>query len=287
MSTILVFGASGPVGRFLLPSLVSRSRVLAVSRTPRIADSAWLCADINDARVAWPAAETVISLGPLDAFAAWLERCSDMPRRILALSSMSADSKRDSADAAERALAQRLEDAESRVLRLAAEYGSRATLLRPTLIYGTGTDRSLARIALFARRWRLLPVPIGASGLRQPVHARDLAKACLAALDAPATHGKVYPLGGGERLRFDALLKRLCAAIPGVVVRVPVPIAALHLIARLRPGGGMFAAAAVSRLREPLIADNSAAQRDFAYLPGAFDEHAVLPDASPGFFIQR
>jgi len=277
MSTILVFGASGPVGRFLLPPLAARSRVLAVSRAPRIADSAWLCADINDARVTWPAAETVLSLGPLDAFADWLERCPHVPRRILALSSMSADSKRDSADAAERALAQRLAEAETRVLRLAAERGAHATLFRPTLIYGTGTDRSLARIARFARRWRVLPMPIGASGLRQPVHARDLAKACLAALDAPATYGKVYELGGGERLRFDALLKRLAQAMPGPILRAPVPLAALRLMARLHPAGGI-ARAAIARLREPLVADNSAAQRDFGYQPGAFDAQSVLPD---------
>jgi len=276
MSTILVFGATGAVGRFLLPLLAPRYRVLPVSRTPAGAD--WLRADLNDESVAWPAADAVISLGPLDAFSVWLERRgAGMPRRIVALSSMSAESKRDSADAAERALAQRLADAEARVLRCAAEHDGAATLLRPTLIYGGGSDRSLAPIARFARRYRILPVPLGASGLRQPVHARDVATACVAALEAPASHGKVYPLGGGERLRFDALLMRLRRAIPGAVLPLPVPIAALRLVARLRAGGG-FGAAALGRLCVPLVADNSAAQRDFSYAPGAFDEHAVLPE---------
>ena len=278
MATILLFGASGPVGRFLLPLLTARQHVVPVSRTPAGADTGWLCADINDERVAWPAAESVISLGPLDAFAAWLERRGDAaPRRILALSSMSAEAKRDSIDAAERALAERLRDAEARVLACAAGLGGAATLFRPTLIYGAGTDRSLAPIARFARRYRILPVPIGARGLRQPVHARDLAKACLAALDAPATYGKVYELGGGERLRFDALLKRLAQAMPGPILRAPVPLAALRLMARLHPAGGI-ARAAITRLREPLVADNSAAQRDFGYQPGAFDAQSVLPD---------
>jgi nucleoside-diphosphate-sugar epimerase len=274
MSTILVFGASGPVGRFLLPLIASRSRVLAVSRTPRIADSAWLCADINDARVAWPDADTVISLGPLDAFAAWLERRGDAGlRRVIALGSMSVESKRDSADADERALAMRLQAAEQQVMRIATERHIAATLFRPTLIYGAGTDRSLAPIARLARRWRILPLPIGASGLRQPVHARDLAKACIAALDTAATYGKIYPLGGGERLPFDALLRRLRDAAGGTVVLLPVPIALLHLF-----GHSAFGAAALARLREPLIADNAAAQRDFGYTPVAFDAAAVLPE---------
>ena len=65
---------------------------------------------------------------------------------------------------------------------VAAERGIACTVFRPTLIYGAGTDRSLAPIARFARRWRVLPVPLGANGLRQPVHARDLAAACVAVL---------------------------------------------------------------------------------------------------------
>ena len=278
MATILLFGASGPVGRFLLPLLTARQHVVPVSRTPASADTGWLCADINDERVAWPAADAVISLGPLDAFAAWLERRGDTaPRHILALSSMSANSKRDSTDAAERALAERLRDAEARVLRCATGFGGTATLLRPTLIYGAGTDRSLAPIARFARRYRVLPIPIGARGLRQPVHARDLANACLAALDAPATHGQTYPVGGGERLRFDTLLRRLRNSLPGIVVPVPVPMFVLALAARWGAAGSL-GRAAVQRLREPLIADNSAAERDFHYAPGPFDASAVLPD---------
>jgi len=55
-----------------------------------------------------------------------------------------------------------------------------------------------------------------------------------------------------------------------------VPMFALRLAARW--GAGSLAPAAVQRLREPLIADNSAAERDFHYAPGPFDASAVLPD---------
>jgi nucleoside-diphosphate-sugar epimerase len=235
-----------------------------------------MAADLNDEGIAWPAADTAISLGPLDAFAAWLHRYrATTLRRVIALSSMSVESKRESLDPHERALAEHLRAAESLVMNTAAERDVACTLFRPTLIYGAGTDRSLAPIARFARRWRLLPVPFGASGLRQPVHARDLAIACATTMASAATYGKVYALGGGERLRFDTLLLRLRAALPGPVLPVPVPMVALRLAARWRLGS--FRAAAVARLCQPLIADNSDAIRDFHYAPTAFVAGDVLP----------
>ena len=80
--------------------------MVAVSRAPRGAPEFWLQADLNDARVEWPAVDTAICLGPLDAFAAWLQRQPATGlRRVIALSSMSAESKRESPDPAERALA--------------------------------------------------------------------------------------------------------------------------------------------------------------------------------------
>ena len=275
MSSILVFGASGAVGHWLLPQLTAAHRVTGVSRATTD-QPGWLRADINDADIAWPAAEVVISLGPLDAFAAWLERRHDPAlRRIVALSSMSAETKRDSAEAAERELAARLGAAEQSLLRVGTERGISVTLFRPTLIYGAGTDASLAPIARAARRFRVLPVPVGAKGLRQPVHARDLAGACRAVLDNAATYGRTYPLGGGERLSFAAMIGRLRACVAGPVLRLPVPIFALRLArAAMRGAPGD---AAIARLREPLIADNSAAARDFGYAPGPFDPRAVLP----------
>jgi nucleoside-diphosphate-sugar epimerase len=220
-----------------------------------------------------------MSLGPLDAFVAWLARYPETRlRRIVALSSMSAESKRSSPDPAERALAERLGAAEERLHRLAATRGIACTVFRPTLIYGGGGDRSLAPIARFLRRYRILPLPLGAHGLRQPVHAADLAAACLRVLDVPCTYGKTYPLGGGERLPFDALLRRLRAVTPGFVLLLPLPIPVLAGLARCLRGAPT--AAAFARLRQPLIADNEAATRDFGYAPRPFQAEAVLPVAA-------
>jgi nucleoside-diphosphate-sugar epimerase len=289
LATVLIFGASGAVGRFLAPQLaLFGARVLAVSRDPPQQDDRanvrWIRGDLFDATLEIAdAVDIVVSLGPLDAFARWYERRAPAgARRVVALSSMSAESKRVSPDRAERELAERLRDAEARLARAARARGAAWTILRPTLIYGDGRDRSLAPIARLARRWRVLPIPAGAAGLRQPVHAADLAGAVLAAIDCTAAAGRTYPVGGGERLRFDELLGRLRAAVPGFVLAVPVPLFALRLWGRLRRGAGAagFGDAALRRLREPLVADNAAAERDLGYAPRAFDAAEVLPEST-------
>lgn len=283
MTSNLVFGATGAIGRFLLPRLLARGeRIVAVSRRSS-ADSAgngveWLRADLFAAMPPLPVVDTIYSLGPLDVFAEWFGRAvgeKPLARRLIAISSMSAESKEDSVDAAERELAARLRDAEQDLFAAAHRCGAACTIFRPTLIYGAGIDRSLAPLARFARRWHVLPVPLGASGLRQPVHAGDLAAACIAARDKAATFGKIYALGGGERLRFDTMLARIVASSPHAAVALPVPKPLLEVAMRLSRGR----AGALSRLRVDLLADNVPAGRDFDYAPRAFQAHDVLPDA--------
>jgi nucleoside-diphosphate-sugar epimerase len=272
MSTILVFGASGPVGRRLLPQL-NAHLAIPVSRTPR---EGWFRAGLDDPNVSWPQADAAISLGPLDAFAGWVRRHPEIPlRRVLALGSMSAESKQASPDARERELSARLRASEDLLKSCAAERGIALTIFRPTLIYGDGTDRSVAPIARFVRRWHCLPLPLGATGLRQPVHAEDLAIAAAAAFDHATTHGKTYEMGGGERLTFVALLRRIRETATTWSIPVPIPLSALAALTRLLRDGAPTRAA-IARLKTDLIADITPAQRDFGYAPRAFIAADVL-----------
>ena len=280
MSTFLIFGASGATGRLLLARLRERGdAVHAVSRRERAGTQrlSWIVGDLHRG-LGVPAAayDVIVSLGPLEAFAAWLaSAAAPAARRVVALSSMSADSKRDSPDAAERALAERLLAAEARLAAAAAARGADWTILRPTLIYGDGGDASLAPIARFARRWHLMPVPVGATGLRQPVHAADLAEAVLSSAESAAARNRIYALGGGERLSFRRLLLRMRAALPGLTLPVPMPLWLLRLPGPWRARGSI---AAVARLRQPLLADNAAAAADFGYAPRRFDAAAAVAE---------
>lgn len=255
--TCIVFGGSGQIGHFLLPRLRARDiSVAAFSRQPRPTTGGvlWMQGCLpDDVPAPQQPANAIISLGPLDHFTSWLDhaRVPGAPR-IVAMSSMSAESKSDSPDPAERALAQRLRASEQNLLARCAELGCDCTLLRATLIYGTGMDRSLTPIVRRALHWRVFPLPRG-RGLRQPVHAEDLALAVLAALDCPTSAGQIIAVGGGERLSATAMFQRVRASVPRRTVPLALPRWVLALVARLSGRGR----GVVSRLPRDLVADNT------------------------------
>lgn len=265
--TVLVIGASGQIGQFLLPRLTEAGfDVLALTRQATDGDPHWIRGGLPDAMPELPPLRAVVSLGPLDHLAPWLSatRLAGAPH-LVATSSMSAETKRDSAVPAERELSRRLRDAETTLIATCASRGMPWTLLRPTLIYGAGVDKSLTPIVQAALRRRVFPVPAG-RGLRQPVHADDIAAAVVAALASPFARGKTFPIGGGDRMRAAEMFRRARRSAGGMAVPVPVPRFALRLAALAVPG----LRGPVDRLDDDLIADNGELERVLGVHPRPF-----------------
>jgi nucleoside-diphosphate-sugar epimerase len=267
--TVLVFGGSGQIGHYLLPLLSARDEtVMALSRIPRAPTPGvvWMAGRLPDSVPAIDDISAIISFGPLRLLSVWLSNV-DLPHapRVIAVSSMSAESKRTSEVPAEREISQQLRDAEDALAAACARHGSEWTVLRPTLIYGVGIDKSLTPIAQRAMRTRMFPLPM-ARGLRQPLHAQDLARAALAALDTPAAAMKVLPIGGGERVSVGEMFARVRRSLPVDTLPLPLPAWSLRVarygVARLR--------GPLSRLDEDLIADNTEVTRLLGIQPRAF-----------------
>jgi nucleoside-diphosphate-sugar epimerase len=271
---VLVVGASSQIGQFLLPRLHARGDcVLALSRHPQPEQpgARWLQGGLPDAM---PELTTdlaaIVSFGPLLPFAQWLAQAAPANApRVIATSSMSAQSKQDSSVPAERAIAQQLCDGEEALAAACRSFGSAWTILRPTLIYGAGRDRSLSPIARRAAHMRLFPLPAG-RGLRQPVHADDIAQAVVAALDRAASAGRVLPIGGGERLSAGEMFARVRRSLPRRTVPIPLPRWVLR-------GGRLLAPAlrgALGRLDVDLIADNRELEELLGIRPRVFQPDA-------------
>lgn len=292
MRRALVFGGSGQIGWPLLDRLHDAGwQVAAVSRTPRNDQPGlqWIEGDLDDAPGLPREVDAIFSCGPLDHFARWYARSDIETPRVLAFGSTSIEVKRGSADPAERALAQRLRQGEQGVFETAAARGANATLLRPTLVYGSGRDQTLTRIAVLAREWGRFVLPRNARGLRQPVHVGDLADAAFAACDVAATHGQAYALPGGETLPYRDMVARVLNVLdtppsgpPPRLVEVPSPLFALMLLgARALGRVGGFGDAAVARMRSDLVFDIEPARRDFGYAPRPFRPTAQMFDPRP------
>jgi nucleoside-diphosphate-sugar epimerase len=272
----LVYGFSGQLGHALAGPLQRAGwDVLAVSRRER-ADSDGVHWQLG----ALPATvgldadfDAVVSLGPLDAFAEAVEACAPRTARLVAIGSTGVHSKADSPDAGERALAARLAQAESSLAVRLAALGIPLAVLRPTLVYGEGLDRSLSPLVHFARRRGWLPLPWRAGGLRQPVHAGDVAAAVLACLEAPVPVEGGFDLPGAEALPFAAMVRRTLAThAPGTrVLRLPAPVFRLGLaMARGGLGPGVSAAGFLGRLQRDQVFDAAPARRAFGYSPRPF-----------------
>ncbi|NID16793.1 SDR family oxidoreductase [Luteibacter yeojuensis] len=264
---VLVIGASGQIGRFLLPRLDAEGiEYLALSRNAVSGDPRWLRGELPGAMPELPPLRAVISLGPLDHLAPWLSatRLVGTPH-LIATSSMSAETKRDSDVPAERELSRRLRDAETTLIATCASRGMPWTLFRPTLIYGAGEDKSLTPIVQAALRRRIFPLPAG-RGERQPVHADDIAAAVVAALISPFARGRTFPIGGGERMSAAEMFRRARLSAGGTTLPLPIPRMALQLAARALPA----LRGAVQRLDSDLIADNSELERVLDVHPRPF-----------------
>ncbi len=228
-----VWGATGAVGRFLLPLLRSSgTRVVAYSRQPQDAtatdDLVWRQADLQSVDLTWPHAlpGSLICAGPLDHFADLLERTAiPCGTRVVCLSSLSAQWKWASANAVDAALAGRLQAAEQRVLARAEASRAECCILRCGLIYGAGSDRTLTPMRRLAGRWHVLPWPARAMGLRQPVHAADLAQVILNAVGSECLPTGIRRLPGPEVLDWIEIWQRVLATLhPSPrVLRIPDP----------------------------------------------------------------
>jgi len=275
MRRILAIGLTGQVGEALLPSLPALGEVWGLSRDshPDQAGITWLRGSLQSMPPLPQGIDTVLSLGPLDAFADWFERVELPGVRVIALGSTGRQDKRDSNDPRERDVAVALSGAEGRLFAAGFRRGAAITVLRPTLMYGRGRDDSMSAMLALARRFGVVVLPAGATGLRQPVHVDDVAGAVLACLAEAASEGHAFDLPGGEKLAFRAMVERsLARHAPGVRVRV-VPRAlfrsllALVGLAGIRPVGPGF----LERVGRDQVADGSTAGKALGYRPRGFE----------------
>lgn len=272
----VVTGASSQIGDALLTMLPARfSQVVAWSRQPQSQSSVvdWQPVDLTEAQAIDESISHLIHLAPLPFLAALLET-APQPLRVVAISTCSARHKALSASAAERRLAQAFVAAEEQAVAIAKLRGHQLTILRPTMLYGVGRDGTVAVLQRFAMRFGFLLVPGSASGLRQPVHVSDVASAVMGCLAVDETAGKLYELGGQNRMT----LRQMCEQVlvdngkRPRVLSIPLwPLRlAIHLlrILKIRPE---WDAALLLRASQDQTVDNGPAQWDFGYEPQPFN----------------
>ena len=284
---VLLVGAGGPAGHEILAGLLDAGApVIAVSTdVPGYSrpNLTWMQHDLAREHARIQAHVMVCADAEALPLAARQARAMPTLRRIVALSSASVVFKQHSRDPDEQAAAARLVEAEQALVSMANKRGMALTLVRPALIYGGQGPSALDGI----RRWleRRSWAPVAGKGLRQPVHAHDLAAMFRSMAAGPgltadggteaasATRVRTVALGGGETLRYPEFVRRIASAAGADPTLVPIPAWLIAAVLRLTHRLGRFRSitpAMVYRQRMDLVVDDTVAREQLGWNPRPF-----------------
>ena len=275
--SLLVIGATGQIGCHILRRADDRPIQALARHADRVRTNA------NTVAIEFELGESLPltpSPGPAQAVATvpiWLlqphlDGLADRGvRRLVCFSTTSIFGKSGTRNTHERETVERVSEAERKLTAAAELRDVGLTILRPTLIYGEGQDKTIAAAARFIRRFGFYPVHGDATGKRQPVHADDLAAAAVSVLESDATIGRSYALGGADVLIYREMISRIFGALdkPVRIVRMPMLPAILDVAGRVVPGSELTGDVA-RRMNADLDFDDGTAAREFGYAPRPF-----------------
>ncbi|MFZ2159962.1 MAG: epimerase [Bradyrhizobium sp.] len=272
----LVIGGTGLVGGYIVENLVRRGeRPFALSRSQQNTPGVdWFCGDLAKPHtLQFPPFATLYCTADAVLLAEALPRLFNPGlRRIVAFSSTSVLTKQDTEVASERDTIRKLAEAEKKIAAACEQHNVGWTILRPTLIYAPGRDTNITPLSRLIRRFGFMPLVGGAPGLRQPVHAEDLAIGAIAAAASPAAVNKFYALPGAETLTYREMIGRIFDALrlPRRTIWVPPLLwrAGFMLAKPLFPGANV---AMGIRMMKDMTFDSTPAVRDFGWNPRPFN----------------
>ena len=271
-----VVGATGIVGGYILKNLVrSGERPIALSRSKHdsTADVEWFEGDLSAPEMPeLPSFSTLYCTAHAGLMAAALTHlaCPSL-RRVVAFTSTSIITKAESEIDAERESVRRWAAAEQQLIIACERLGIQWTVLRPTIIYDEGRDANITRLSRLIERFGFMPLAGSGTGLRQPVHAEDLAAGAVAAAASSAAANKIYAIPGRDTITYREMVGRIfdgmdrrrrIVAIPPTLWRAAFALA--------RPFISNANVAMGNRMAKDMIFDAAPAMRDFGWNPREF-----------------
>jgi uncharacterized protein YbjT (DUF2867 family) len=264
---VVVFGATGTVGRALLATLTEKHRLVAVSRRPpseRADGIEWVRADASDAesvRTVLAGADVVYylvhSLGATDfeerdriaAQTVAREASAAGVRQIVYLGGLGEDAAELSPH-----LRSRIETG-----RALASASVPVTTLRAAMIVGPGSAAFETILALVDRLPAMV-CPRWVSTPTQPIAIDDAVAYLAAVCGREECFGQSYDIGGPDVMTYRQMIERIAAARGRrpLIVEVPVltPRLSSYWLHLVTPVGANVARPLIEGLRNPTVVDD-------------------------------
>jgi nucleoside-diphosphate-sugar epimerase len=272
----VVIGATGIVGSYIVDRLVrAGERPIALSRSQRksTADVEWFEGDLAaPERLNLPPFRTLYCTAHVGLLATALPFLSGASlTRVVAFTSTSIATKMDSEIPAERESVRMWAEAEQQLIGACQRLGVGWTVLRPTIIYDEGRDANITRLSRLIERLGFMPLAGSGSGLRQPVHAEDLAIGALAAAASSMAVNKIYAIPGRDTISYHEMVGRIFDGMQRRrrIVAVPAPLWRVAF-AMAGPFISNANVAMGNRMAKDMIFDPTPAVQDFGWTPRAF-----------------
>jgi nucleoside-diphosphate-sugar epimerase len=272
----LILGATGIVGGHIVLQLARKGeQPFALSRNGHAKQSGvrWLAGDLEHSDdLSLPSCDVVFStVHPALACKAFSKITSPGLRRWVQFTSSSINTKLETGSTSEKASLRTLFDGEAALVAQCERADIPWTILRPTMIYDEGRDANISKLYRLIGRLGFIPLAGRGDGLRQPVHAEDLAAGAIAASGSDAAANKRYILPGAETLSyremvgrvFDGMeLQRRIVIAPPLIWRI-----GFALLNPFFPGANAEMGA---RMSQDMVFDATAAKTDFGWTPRPF-----------------
>jgi uncharacterized protein YbjT (DUF2867 family) len=278
----VVFGATGVVGRALLPELAARYEVLGVSRAGGPAEErvTWARADVTDPTSLAGVLEhgdvvvyLVHSLGRPDFADVDRAGARNVARaaaragvaQIVYLGGLGADAGTES-----RHLLSRAETAA-----VLAEGQVPVTTLRAGMVVGRGSA-AFETVRALVDRLPAMITPRWVSTPTQPVALADVVRYLVGVCGLPAAYGESYDIGGPEVMSYREMIERIARVRGRRIAIVEVPVLTprlsswwLHLVT---PVNAAVARPLIEGLRTPTVVRDTRIRSLVPFEPMAFDD---------------
>lgn len=150
------------------------------------------------------------------------------------------------------------------------------TILRPTMIYGSLSDKNMSRLIKFIHRSPFFPIFGNGKNLMQPVRAQDLGEAYYKVIqNEKSTRNVNYNLSGKREIEYENIIKIIADKLHRKILIVKIPIWFSILCAKI--ANTFFSKFPINveqvyRMQEDKVFSHQKATQDFGFDPMDFDK---------------